>query len=115
MTVAAPTAPVTPLDILRSAGIDIEKELTGAAAVREARDKVGPVGPSLWVATLGEVTQATLRFLRADLGEVMLTGWEKYRELRDAGARTRGTSDTVIVDLAGRDLVLQQRPKVELS
>ena len=51
MTVVAPTAPVTPLDILRSAGIDVEKELTGAAAVREARDKVGPVGSSLWVAT----------------------------------------------------------------
>ena len=70
----------------------------------------------MWVATLGEVTQATTRVLgKADLGQVMLTGWGKYRELREAGARTLGTSDTVIVDLAGRNLVLRQRPRVELS
>ena len=115
MTVTAPTVPVTALEILRSDGVEIEARLPRAAALREARDKAGPVGSSLWLATLGEVTEATLRFLGVDVGAVMLTGWGKYRELLDAAARTRGTADTAIVDLAGRDLVLEQSPSIEIT
>jgi len=115
MTLDALPVHVTALSILQTDGTEIDELLRRADPLADARNDVQVVSAALWAATLRQVGQAAAGFLHIDLGDVMVTGWVKYRELIDAGRRTRGTADPAFVDLAGRDLVLRQHPRVDVT
>lgn len=107
--------PVTALDVLQPTDDQLDDLVQPTEELTAARSLAGAVTDSLWAVTLREAGRAAAAFLDFDLGDVMVAGWAKYDELKEAGARTLGTLDEKTVELAGRDLVLRQHPKIELT
>jgi hypothetical protein len=109
------TGPVTARDVLEPTDAQLDELVQPTPELDKARTLAGAATDSLWAVTLREAGRAAAAFLDIDLGDVMLAGWSKYDELKDAGRRTLGTLDEKTIELAGRDLVLRQHPKVELT
>jgi hypothetical protein len=106
---------VTALSILDTDGVGIGELLEHDDTLFSARKAVPVVGDALWRATLREVGHAAAGLLGVDLGDVMVTGWSKYEELREAGRRSLEIGSSAVVDLAGRDLELRQHPHVDIA
>ena len=109
------TGPVTARDVLEPTDDQLDGLVQPTPELDQARTLAGAITDSLWTVTLREAGRAAAAFLDIDLGDVMVAGWAKYDELKDAGRRTLGNLDERTVELAGRDLVLRQHPKVELT
>lgn len=115
MTIEKSAVPVTALGVLQADGTEIDTMLERADPLAGAKGAFGFVGDALWAATLREVGEAASGFLQIELGDVMVAGWSKYRDLRDAGRRTLGTDTVASVDLAGTNLVLRRHPRVDVT
>ncbi len=109
------TGPVTARDVLAPTDAQLDDLVQPTPELEEARMVAGAVTGTLWAVTLREAGRAAAAFLDFDLGDVMLAGWAKLEELKEAGRRTLGTLEGQTVELAGRDLVLRQHPNVELT
>jgi hypothetical protein len=118
MTLGAPTssatAPVTALSVLQPGEAELDRLVPPSDELTEARSLASTVTDALWAVSLREAGRAAAGFLDIDLGDVMLAGWAKFDELREAARRTLGTIDEATVDLAGRGLALRQHPQIQL-
>jgi hypothetical protein len=68
----------------------------------------------LWSAAHRELASVASEFLEVDLGELAVAGWRRHRELQQAARRTRDGSCTALVRLGGRDIILDQHPRVDV-
>ena len=106
---AAPPRPVSVRSLFDASGVDLADRLG------QTVELPGLVA-SLPVATALNTTLARLTqdFLNMDVGALLVTGWRHYRALIDAGERTRGTTERVVVELSGRDFTLVQHPSIDV-
>jgi len=118
MTLDALPTPLTALSVLESDGTAIKGWLTHVDPLARAQHDVGLITASPWSHVLGKVGGAAAEFLRIDIGDVLVAGWTKYGELIEAARRTRDAtqpeSQSESVDLAGRNVMLRQHPRVDV-
>lgn len=105
---------LTAAEILAGAHRDLDRELASAGALDDAAGRHPRIGRTVWEASYKELATVVLRLLDLDIGTVMIEGWLKVRELREAADRTRGTSQRAVVGLAGKTLTLVQHPRVQV-
>lgn len=113
-TTDAAAATLTARSIVEANDIAVGDRLSEAGVLDEAAGLLSRAGSSLWEAAYGELTRLANGFLEVDITAVMVTGWCKYRELIAAGEQTAGNRESVVVELAGRDLSLVQHPQVDV-
>jgi hypothetical protein len=92
----------------------LEHELTQTGALEAADDRFGAIGGVVWAGARREITRMANDFLDLDLGSVAVAGYRKHRELMEAGRRTAGTTASVVVPLGTRNIVLTQRPQIDV-
>ena len=81
------------------------------------RHRVGAVGAMALRTVEQDLAPVAARFLDLDLVSVLLTGWNKHRELQAAAARTQSSPpwpSEERVTLAAHDIALAQHPSVDV-
>jgi hypothetical protein len=111
---AAPTRPLTAAEILAAQHPALDQNLAAARALDDAANQYPKVGRSVWHASYKELANVVLRLLNLDIGMVMVEGWTKVGDLREAGRHTLGTGERAVVELAGKTLTLTQHPRVQV-
>ena len=109
VTPAAPARPVTVRSLIDAADVDLADRLGHAVELPGLVASL-PVTTALNT-TLARLTQD---FLDIDVGALLVSGWRRYRALIDAGERTRGTTERVVVELSGRDFTMVQHPSIDV-
>jgi hypothetical protein len=100
--------------LLETNSIDVGRRLEANRVLDHADDALTRVGGLLWKSAYAELAEIVKDFITIDLAALLVSAWQKYDELIDAGIRTYGTAESVSVDFAGRDLGLTQHPTVDV-
>jgi hypothetical protein len=95
---------------------DQVEALDANAAMRELRKRVAhPLRPSLWPAARRAVADALAPVLRLRLADVLVAGWNEYRELAKYKDREEYPPDKIVdVALGEHTITSKHEPRVEI-
>ena len=113
-----PSSGTGTLPLLAVVGSDAESIGTRLEQAKALEPAAGPLETAgrkaLWEGAFSALAEVAREFLGADVGDLLVVGLRRTRELVEAGRATRGTSERAVVDLTGRKLAVVQHPTVDV-
>jgi hypothetical protein len=80
----------------------------------ELEARLGAVGSRIVRRVDTELATVAAEFADVDLAAILFKGWEKHKELREAGQQSLAEGKAVLVPLATHDVTFTRRPSVEV-
>lgn len=106
---------LTALSVLQqSPARGIGAGLSEVQVLDRSRDALTAVDHSLWASAQEDLGGMAEEFLDIDIGNLVISGWRKWRDLVEAADRTRTDDTREEVPLAAHEIVLHQKPDVDL-